>query len=332
LVETFYSQGIFHFIRYFFDFTIGKLPFPSIYLLITAIIALGWHYAIKWIKTFRIGTFRFGLIVKTIVDLLTFCGVLVLAFYWLWGFNYKRIDFQNRNHLPSPEITEQWLFNELSLAHSQLVKLKNRGPAFNQEKMEQLSRNALLPVLKEAGYAASGNVRVKNLNPSGVLLIWSTAGVYVPFVAQGHIDQGLHEITQPFTLTHEMAHGYGVTEESTCNFLAFLSCINSKDAFMQYSGWMGYFRYLLSACRKSNPEAFSKFVVSMDPAIKADLESIYEQLNRFPELLPIIRDKIYNSYLKSHGIAEGTVNYSMMIQLASSWKIKYKSYSLVSSQ
>ena len=53
----------------------------------------------------------------------------------------------------------------------------------------------------------------------------------------------------PFTLAHEMAHGYGITDEGDCNTLAYLVCLHSKNKAIQYSGLLAYLRYLWNDSR-----------------------------------------------------------------------------------
>ena len=194
--------------------------------------------------------------------------------------------------------------------------------------LEDECKNALFPALIACKYLPNNkiNVRVRSLKPRGSLLIWSTAGVYLPFVAEGHIDDGLHPIVKPFTMAHEMTHGYGITEESACNFISFLACVNSDDLFFQYSGWMGYFKYLMAACRKTNSDQFQCFLEILDPGVRSDIQEIYTHHEKYPNILPALRDRIYNSFLKSHGIKEGMVNYSMMIRLAANWQVSRGSY------
>jgi len=327
-VEYYYSNILFVIVRMTFDYSIGFLPFPLIYLLIAFLIYNVIKYTLKLKQRFKTGYENRVLLSKLIGDCIYVFAVTIILFYWFWAYNYKRVSFEKRNNFQSIKIEEDWLFCEIEDAHLYMMDLRKNLD--NLEKipanLENQCRIALRSILTVCGYKPLGRVRVRSIVPEGSLLIWSTAGVYLPFVSEGHIDKGLHPITQPFTMSHEMTHGYGVTKESSCNFIAFLSCINSKNEYLQYSGWMGYFRYLLSACRKANRERYRAFVETMDEEIRTDLHSIYEKLQKYPELLPLLRDRIYNSYLKTHGIKEGTLNYSRMIHLAANWQKNNNSY------
>tara|TARA_Y100000385_G_C13104258_1_gene646541 strand:- start:2325 stop:3389 length:1065 start_codon:yes stop_codon:yes gene_type:complete len=323
-VENIYSQGIFQWVRRVHDFSLGRLPWPNIYIL-ALLLFIG---LIFYLKHFKRKISRLPFIwkgVKTLVlDSLVFLSFIMILFYWLWAFNYKRISFEKKNNLPKIEITEDWLFDEIQLVHDSLLALRPFTESdYNHSKVESDIRLSLAKTLPSLGYSVNGNARVREVNPKGILLIWSTAGVYLPFVSEGHIDKGLHSLTKPFTLAHEMSHGYGIGQESTCNFTAFLGCINSENKSIQYSGWLGYFRYLLSAGRRTNQVRYKRFYEEQfHNDILIDLDNIYKELQKYPDILPKLRYFLYDSYLKSHGVTEGMISYSRVIHLAASWKEK----------
>lgn len=326
LVENYYSHGIFNIVRAIHDNTFGILPFSTLYLLLLVLIMGLFRY-------FRNNSNRKRLHITTrvkrsIIHLITLVAVVLTLFYWLWGFNYKRVSFEKRNHLEKKEVTEDWLFSQLETVHDSLVNIRSVDDyQYNYDQVEFDIRSNMNEVLPGLGYSTKGRVRVREIHPKGSLLIWSTAGVYLPFVSEGHIDAGLPILTKPFTLAHEMTHGYGEGGESTCNFVAFMVCIRSSDASIRYSGWLGYFRYLLSSCRRTNPERYALFRKEIiHEGVADDLESISAQLQKYPDILPQLRDLIYDSYLKNHGVTEGMLSYSRMIHLAKSWESKYGTY------
>ena len=330
-IEQYYSNFLFRGIRFSYDYTFGLLPVASFYLLILSASILFIKYITK-LKSSLSDTNKYQVTLwKLTRDLVILISIIITSFYWLWAFNYKRPSFEKRNNLEEQIIHEDWLFEELETVHQELnLTLQKPHNNFRSNiEMEKACRLSIVNILSKSGYLISGRVRVRQLRPDGLLLIWSTAGVYLPFVSEGHIDNGLPEITKPFTLAHEMSHGYGITGESDCNFTAFLACINSDDIRLRYSGWMGYFRYLLSACKRTNSERLARFNQTiMDEKIRLDLSNIHNELNKFPDIMPILRENIYNRYLKNHGISEGIISYGRVIHLAAAWKIKHGSYYL----
>ena len=151
------------------------------------------------------------------------------------------------------------------------------------------------------------------LFPKGILLRISTAGFYLPFTGESNIDAGLHPIQLPFVMAHEYAHGYGTTDEGSCNFLGFLACENAADPFIRYSGHYGYWRYLLSSFRLQNPEAYKTFREALPAGIKADIKAISENSDKYPDIFPKFRDLTYDAFLKAQGINDGMANYNRIV-------------------
>ena len=121
-------------------------------------------------------------------------------------------------------------------------------------------------------------------------------------------------------MMHEMSHGYGWTGEDVCNFLALMAAINSDDLQVRYSGYFGYWRYLRSQVFQIDREDFDLFYRPVPQQILKDYQDINAYAQRYKDILPELRDLFYDSYLKSHGISSGLINYSQMIVLTHEWK------------
>lgn len=315
-VESAYSRGFFAAYRVVWDHTISLLPFGVIYVVILLAILYPLSSFIKKISLKA----KWWLLAKRLTMLMS---VAILMFYWLWGFNYKRQSFRDIVNLSSSQPDVTYVLDEYCRATDSLVSLRVQLDDVGLESF-YVSENQLKKDLKRAyrimGLPTYGNVRARKIKPKGSLLHISTAGVYLPFAGEGHIDAGLHPITHPFTMMHEMSHGYGWTGEDVCNFLALMAAINSDDLQVRYSGYFAYWRYLRSQVFQINREDFDLFYRSVPQEILQDYQEINAYAQRYKDILPELRDIFYDSYLKSHGIASGLVNYSQMIVLTYEWK------------
>ena len=334
IVETYYSQGFYKYWRIIWDATLSQSPVPLIYLLLIVVA----YYLIRSYRACQRRTKSLiDFVVQYSLDLIVLIALFVLSFYLLWGYNYKRINVINQLLSQSDEkISERDLFAELDEVTIRLNHLRATLPdsiAWSNlvSDDDDVYRPALKQIYTRLNLDDSGDVRVRSLYPRGSLLHWSTAGVYIPFVSEGHIDPGLHPIVWPFTILHEMSHGYGYTGEDTCNFWALLACVNSDSSIIQYSGYMSYWRYLRSNAYRTNRDQFYDSMSCVNPLVLKDLDAIYEYSNRYPDILPLIRDLIYDSYLKRHGISDGLKNYSRIIVLSMQWQKQYGSLSIKSS-
>ncbi len=185
-------------------------------------------------------------------------------------------------------------------------------------------RHLLTNVLRNFNYPIPAKVRGRLLFPKGILLRISTAGVYIPFTGEGHIDPGLHHLQLPFVMAHEMSHAYGIGGEGDCNFLAYLSCTSSENSYLKYVGFLYYWRYVAPDYRAYRPEEYKIIWENLPLGIKNDLRAIREEMNKYPDILPAVRDAAYNTYLKAQGIDDGIKNYDRVTMLAHAWHLKTK--------
>jgi hypothetical protein len=294
-----------------YDYTLGWLPFPSVYLLfILLVLAI-----VLWIRAIRQKGFLKGLL-----SLAIFLVLVVSSFYLLWGFNYKSESLSQKLELNIDSLTISKADLEKEIMDISALAIATRPDDFRfPVDTENELRVLQEQLLAEWNLPTYGRVRVRQLRPKGILLRLATAGVYIPFAMEGHIDAGLHPVQQPATMAHEMAHGYGITDEGTCNFIGFLSCLASDNKEIKYSGYI-LFRYLLSNYRRYYRDDYSELLKHVAQPIIDDLVAIGKEHDKYPDLMPKARDIIYDNYLKSHGISDGLKNYSTIIQMVAAWK------------
>ena len=137
------------------------------------------------------------------------------------------------------------------------------------------------------------------------------------------MDKGLHPVQWPFTLAHEMAHGYGFGNEGVCNFWAALACLQSKDPGIRYAGRLAYWRYIAVEYRRYDPEGFRRAREALPREVTMDLKAIQKAMDRYPDLVPRLQYRLYDSYLKSQGVKEGMKSYSQVLLLVRSWEQKH---------
>ncbi len=246
--------------------------------------------------------------------------VFVTTFYWVWGFHYFQPNLKERWNLAKTDMDSVYIQNRIETLIPDLIRYRQmisqaqidslKGGGFIV--MEDALRSQMTRLLPEMGWKTAGNVRIRKLQPEGVLLRLSTAGIYIPYVFEGHVDQGLHSLQLPFTVAHEMAHGYGVTDEGDCNTIALLVCLQTEHPVYIYASLLTYFRYLYFDPRWSDQNK-SNILTSLPDVIRTDLENIKKQSFLFPDVFPAIRDIMYETYLRLMGVEEGLQSYHSFV-------------------
>ncbi len=328
-----YLDSLFQFIRVIHDYSLGLLAIPSLYIAIAILILIVGLYIRKAFCTFSGIRLYLYLFWKLILGL----GLMVAVFYWTWGFLYHIDNHKIAYKYEKVELSEQYLCDEVQYVQLNLDKLRsqlqrdtfklNKEVSFHE--IENYNRIAQEAILKSWNWPIRGRVRVRKLQPSGTLMRFSASGIYIPHSIEGHIDAGLYHVQHPFTAAHEMAHGYGFTDEGFCNFIGFITCLATEDSYYQYSAWLAYYRYLMNDLYRQNTIAYYDMRQTLSFGVKKDISAIYEHIDRYPDFFPRAREVVYDQYLKSHGVKEGLVSYSLMTRMVYLWKSQNPDHELV---
>ncbi len=329
VTEYVYSRGIFSGIRWLFDLTVTNAPFPLFYLLAGALLFYLGLSIYRFIKAFRQSTWKQSL-VNFFLGLGGFLGAVIFFFLFLWGYNYSRIPVETQLALSLSAPDSLALDTEFQLLLQEAYSLRqsidqNEEIALGEQHLpsdlESTMRSLLVEVLQEYGYTTPGKMRGRTLLPKGILLHFGTAGIYIPFIGEGHIDGGLHPLSQPFTLAHELTHGYGFGAEGTCNFWAYLACSQSQKPIIQYAGQLSYLRYLLGAMRRYGKEHYEATKQKIPQAILTDLTSIKQNNAKYPDWISAA--PLNDAFLKAQGVKDGIESYSRVLVLVMAHRKKY---------
>ncbi len=321
IIEQFYSRGFFLFVRKVFDFTIGIFPIPFIYILLILLLV----YVFRRIFRKRENNATIGKrILSFLFSLAAFLFGVIFLFLILWGFNYGRIPIEQQIGIDARPLNKEEVLEEYKIATEELLESYEKVKDFDslylnryvfESDLEIFSREGVKHIFDTLGYPSSGKARVRYLYPEGSLLRISTAGFYLPFTGECHVDPGLHPLQIPYVMSHELAHGFGIGDEGTCNFIAYLTCKNSNEPIMKYSGLFSYWRSVASQYRRHDPEHYKELRKEIPQGILAHLKDINRQMDKFPDLFPAVRDATYDAYLKTQGVKEGLQSYSRVLLL-----------------
>ena len=94
-------------------------------------------------------------------------------------------------------------------------------------------------------------------------------------------------------MAHEMAHGYGITDEGEASFFAYLACLRSKNPMIRYSGEFNYLFQLLSEITDKKGRKFSKAIVrDLPPNILADYKECKKEMNNIHGKRFLVLEKV----------------------------------------
>lgn len=326
--ERFYSRGLFVGIRYIFDYTVGLLPIPVLYLAVGILL----FFLIRHLFTKRTKKTLGKRLLNGLYSFAAFSGSMLFFFMLLWGWNYQRTPVVTQLGLKLSKPDSVALTNEFLLATEAMIEARAKAGIAPDQLLSQdqlapdamsVLRPQLASTLQKYGYPAPGRINGRRVFPKGLLMRLGASGIYIPYVGEGHIDAALPAVDQPATLIHEMAHAAGFGDEGICNFWAYVAGVESSDPFVRYSAHFDYWQYTARAYRRQYPYCYEAYRLQLPKGITADLAESYRIQKKYPSITGIIGDKLYDRYLKSQGVSAGVNSYSEVLLLVMAWRQKY---------
>ena len=156
-------------------------------------------------------------------------------------------------------------------------------------------------------------------------------GYYFPFSMEANYNDVMHILNIPSTMCHELAHLRGYIYEDEANFIGYLACVQSGDAFFRYAGYLSVLTYLnndLYKAWENSRSAYEEAVAIVRPvAVDAQVweDNIFvtqEEWDRIngkalidTEIVDKAADVFIDTNLKINGIADGKISYSRVVTL-----------------
>lgn len=322
--DELYSRKFFPGIRNVVDLTLGHLPFPSVYIFLALVLAVVVVFTRRFLKK----TTWKSKLVYTAQATSNGLGALVFFFLILWGFNYQRTPIFQQLSLRPKSLNIEQLEAEIRITQRLAQQYRGRVSLdtlpivdiIDYPDLERLVRSNMSENLEILGLNFTGRPRTKQFAPPGFMRKMGILGIYFPFTGESYIDPTLHPLEQPFTVAHEMAHSYGVTDEGEANFIAWVICTNSDDPLLRYSGHLRLLQYQMRDYYRMAPEEYKKWVGTLTPGIIQDLQSIREVAESIQPFSLELSRKSNDIFLKSQGVKAGVNSYQQLPMLAFAWR------------
>lgn len=141
-------------------------------------------------------------------------------------------------------------------------------------------------------------------------------GVYTFFTGESNINVAFPDYTVPFTAAHELAHQRGIARENEANFVAFLVCMNSEDAYLRYSAYLNMYEYVASALASADSSLYTSVYSSLPTCVRLELDAYSKFYDKYRNSAASeVSGAVNNAVLIIHG-TEGTKSYGMVVDLA----------------
>jgi hypothetical protein len=288
-----------------------------------------------WRNQTRVGVPRFWFI--QMVQLLNGLVKLYIVFELFWGLNYQKLSPATDFTLSVPasyseaqmdsmslNLIQQMNATRAKLADSQVNGLHFEGMAkeavhhFDQLAIRYPFLHYRRPVVKKASFPDWGDY-------------FGYTAFYQPLTGEAIVRAQLPVLTQPFTISHEIAHQLGYASETEANFIAYVVGVESKDPLFNYSAQLQLFTYaqiahLNSIAKRGDFKQFENTIARnkqlLNPKVLADRKAIKLFFERKQDLQIPGSTAFYNSFLQWNQQANGVESYNDVLLWALAYETK----------
>ena len=188
---------------------------------------------------------------------------------------------------------------------------------YTYDEMNKLLMQAYDRVSQKYDFIDDFHSRVKPVMLSEPMSYTHITGVYTFFTGEANINVNFPDYTIPYTAAHELAHQRGIAREDEANFIAFLVCIESEDAYIRYSAYLNLYEYVVSALYSADKELYKENYAKQPKSIIEERIAFSKFFDKYREnTVANISEATNNAYLQSQGATQGTRSYGMVVDLA----------------
>ena len=174
------------------------------------------------------------------------------------------------------------------------------------------------------GFLQSLDSNLKPVMLSGLMSYTHITGVYSFFTGEANINVAFPDYTLPYTAAHELAHQRGIAREDEANFMAFLVCIESEDAYIRYSAYLNLYEYVANALYSASPELFQRVHGTLEREVRGEMVAYSLFYAKYRDSVASdVSEAVNNAFLTMQG-TEGTRSYGMVVDLAVAYYLPEK--------
>lgn len=332
LIGIFYTPFADFFNRYVSSFFRGLLasltnilPFSLAEILIISspvILALLIIFAIKeYTKTWRdVGIY--------VVSVLSVLALFFGAFTMTFGLGYYTSTLEEKLELERAEVsakelaeTAEWLIEHIN-AEIDNIEFEEKSSSIMPYSIKEMNAK-LLDAYKTLGenydFIPTLSSRVKLIMLSKPMTYTHITGVYTFFTGEANLNTNSPDYAIPYTAAHELAHQRGIAREDEANFVAFLVCTASDDAYLRYCGYIGLCEYVLNALHGADPDLYNTTLKNLDKRAIYEMIAYSDFFEKYRDNIAAdISGAVNDAYLQVNN-TEGTASYGLVVDLAVSY-------------
>lgn len=290
---------------------------------------------INWVSRYHVQFIIPAYWYKQIIIIFNSLIKLYIFFELIWGLNYQKLSPATDFNITVPNSYTEAQMDSLSL-----VLIQNLN-----ESRQQLSDSAIKSI-KIDSILAQTITQFDLIDKAYPFLHYKRASVkiakfpnwgdyfgytafYQPLTGEAIVRADLPILTQPFTVSHEIAHQLGYASETEANFIAFVIGKESKLPIFNYATELQLFTYaqiaqLNSIAKRGDYKQFENIIARnkklLNPKVLADRKQIRDFFVHKQDLQIPGSAQFYDQFLQWNKQAKGVESYNDVLL----WALAYK--------
>ncbi len=189
--------------------------------------------------------------------------------------------------------------------------------SFKESIFTELSRtnSGYKELVKEYPFLFSSVLRQKPVMLSEAWSYTGIVGMYFPFFAENNVNTAQPDYEIPYTAAHENAHSRGIALENECNFLAFLSCINSEYPEFRYSGYMEALKLCSNELLSADSDLWRESRQYVTEGMMHDFYAVNQYIDDHAGEVMEVSHEVNDTFITVQGVEDGAVSYNRVTKL-----------------
>lgn len=326
VTEYVFSRGLFKVVTVPIGFLTSLIPISLTELLVILAVPLFVFVVVLLVVKLKKSKSRGKTLLKAGKIAVGTVSIAALMYMICHGANYYRYPIEQVMELDTSQKTGEDLYNACvrlcrgaAQARAELGISDDEPFVFSESIFEELSRtnNGYEHLVEEYPFLWTSITRQKPVMLSEAWSYTGIVGMYFPFFAECNINTAEPDYAIPYTAAHESAHSRGIAFENECNFLAFLSCINSDYPEFRYSGYMEAYTFCSNALYAYDKELWeqSRQEGGFTKGMALDLKSYNDYVDAHKGKVKEVSSQVNNAFISSQGVPDGVLSYDRVTEL-----------------
>lgn len=319
----FFNENVSAVVRAGLAYATGWIPFS---LAETIIVGLPLYMIVVFITVVVIS----GDAVKTkrvLVSLFSVVTLFYSTFVFGYGIGYMNSPLDQKLGIEREKVSAEQLYDTALAVNSGLEEVIDdidysitTGASvmpYDLDEMTSRLMDAYRKAYESYPFISRFDSRIKYIALSKPMTYTHISGVYSYYTGEANLNINFPDYTLPYTAAHELAHQRGIAPEDEANFVAFLVCKESDDAYIRYSGYQNMLEYLMNALYSADRELYYQLLGELDNRVRSEISAYNEFFEPYRDSKASeVSSAMNDTYLKAAGDEKGEKSYGMVVDLA----------------